>query len=303
MTTAAVVMLVLRVSLALTVLAVSLNARLSDATYLVRHPSLLLRSLTAMNLVMPVVALAFSSIFSLNAPVKLALITLSVSPIPPFLPGKALKSGGDNAYTVALLTTMSVLALVIIPVTMALLGALFGLAVTVRPATVANVVGDGILLPVAVGMGLRRLAPVLANKLLKPVNIIAKLMLVGGLIPLLIVTWPAMHAVVDNGTLFAIVAITVIGIGVGHTLGGPAPEDRPVLALATACRHPAVAMAIASTVFPTEKAIVGAAILADVLVAAIVTAPYVRMSSRALRGGAHPTRRPSDAPTPSHHRA
>lgn len=302
MDTASVVKLVLRASLALTVLAVSLNARPRDATYLLRHPSLLLRSFTAMNLIMPMVALWFSIIFSLSPAVKLALIALSVSPIPPFLPGKALKSGGDSEYTVALLTTMSALSIVVIPVTMGYLGALFGLTVTVRAATVANIVGNGILLPVAAGMGLRWLAPVLANKLMKPVSIIAKLMLVGGLIPLLMATWPAIHSVVDDGTLFAIIAITVIGVGIGHTFGGPAAEDRPVLALATACRHPAVAIAIASAVFPNEK-MVGAAVLADVLVAAIVTTPYVRMSYRALHRDAQPNRRSSDAPTPSHHRA
>ena len=52
MTTAAVIMLAVKASLALTVLAVSLNAGPGDATYLVRHPWLLLRSFLAMNVVM-----------------------------------------------------------------------------------------------------------------------------------------------------------------------------------------------------------------------------------------------------------
>jgi len=36
-----------------------------------------------------------------------------------------------------------------------------------------------------------------------------------------------------------------IGLAVGHLLGGPAREDRSVLALATASRHPGVALAVA----------------------------------------------------------
>lgn len=305
MTTAAAIMLAAKASLGLTVLAVSLNARPSDATHLLRHPLLLLRSLVAMNVVMPAVALLFTILFELNPPVKLALITLAVSPVPPFLPNKAIKSGGDSAYVVGLLTTMAALSIIIIPLTMAFFGSLFGLPIAIRATTIANIVGTGILLPVAVGIGLRWVAPVLADKLTKPIGIGASVLLVGSVIPILIRAWPAMGSVVDDGTLFAIVGITVIGVAVGHTLGGPARESRSVLALATACRHPAVAYAIATTVFPNEK-LVGAALLADLIIAGIVTVPYVRLSRRAIpaaQSAGPRTSDPAHAPAPSHHRA
>jgi len=304
MSAATVVMLAVKVSLAMTVLAVSLNARPADATYLLRHPSLLLRSFVAMNVVMPFVALWFTMVFALSPAVKLALITLAVSPVPPFLPGKAIKSGGDGAYTVSLLTTMAALSIVVIPLTMAFFGALFGLPLSIRPAAIANIVANGILLPVAVGILTRWAAPILADKLVKPVRIIAGVVLVGGLIVIVKQAWPAMSAVIDDGTVFAIVGITVLGLAVGQTFGGPLREDRPVLALATACRHPAVAIAIATTMFPNEQ-LVGAAVLADLLIAAVVTVPYVRMSRRGME--THPpARRATDsanAATPSHHRA
>ena len=198
MTAAAVIMLAVKASLAMTVLAVSLNARPSDATYLLRHPSLLLRSFVAMNVVMPFVALWFTMVFSLSPAVKLALITLAVSPVPPFLPGKAIKSGGDSAYTISLLTTMAALSIVVIPLTMAFFGALFGLRLSIRPTAIANIVANGILLPVAVGILTRWAAPLLADKLLKPVRIIASVMLVGGLIVIVKQAWPAMSAVVED---------------------------------------------------------------------------------------------------------
>jgi BASS family bile acid:Na+ symporter len=305
MSAAAIIMLALKASLALTVLAVSLNARPGDGTYLLRHPMLLLRSFVAMNVVMPFVALWFAIVFSLSPAVKLALITLAISPMPPFLPNKAVKSGGDSAYVVGLLTAMAALSVVVIPLTTAFFGTLFDLPLTIRPAAVANIVGNGILLPVALGIGLRWLAPVLADKLVKPVRIIAIVMLVSSVIPILVRTWPAMSAVIDDGTLFAIVGITVIGVAVGHTFGGREPANRPVLALATACRHPAVAITIATTMFPNEK-LVGAAVLADLIIAAVVTLPYVRLSRRVIPSTEQPGRRVSDpahAPSPSHHRA
>lgn len=304
MKAADIVLLVARASLALTVLAVSLNARAGDATYLVRHPLLLLRSFIAMSVVMPLVALWFAIVFDLAPPVKLALITLAISPVPPFLPGKALKSGGDSSYTVSLLTTMSALSIVVIPLTMVFFGRLFGLPLTVRPTTIANIVLNGILLPVAAGLSVRRFAPVLANKLVRPIDVVAKAMLVAALLPLFVKTWPAIHSVVDDGTLIAIIGMAVIGLGVGQTFGGPAAADRPVLALATASRHPAVAITVASTMFPNEG-LVGAAVIASVLITAIVTIPYVRFSRRSLRpaaaGGGSVDR--ADAPSPSHHRA
>ena len=305
MNEAAVVMLVIRLSLVLTVIAVSLNTRPRDITYLLRHPLLLIRSFVAMNVVMPFVALWFTSVFSLNPAVKLALITLAISPVPPLLPGKSLKSGGDHAYTVALLTTMSALSIVVIPLTMMFFGSLFDLPLKVRPSTIANIVANGILLPMVVGIAIRQAAPRLADKIANPAGMIAKLFLVGGLIPLLMRAWPAIRAVVEDGTLFAIVGVTVIGLAVGHVFAGRSAEERPVLALATSSRHPAIAIAIASTVFPNER-LVGAAVILSVLVGAITTLPYVKWSQRTLQSLDDSARRPSDrtkAPAASHHHA
>jgi BASS family bile acid:Na+ symporter len=284
---------VIRLSLVLAVIALSLTTRPRDVTYLLRHPLLLIRSFVAMNVVMPLVALWFAIVFALSPAVKLALITLSISPIPPLLPGKALRSGGGHAYTVALLTTMSALSIGVIPLTMKFLGALFDLPLEVESSTIASIVASGILLPVVVGIAIRQVAPRLADKIARPAGSIAKLLLVGGLIPLLMATRPSIRAVIDDGTLLAIVGITVIGLAVGHLFAGRSAEDRPVLALATASRHPAIAIAIASAVFPNEQ-LVGAAVFTSVLVGAITTIPYVKLSQYALQSRAGLARRSSD---------
>jgi hypothetical protein len=51
------------------------------------------------------------------------------------------------------------------------------------------------------------------------------------------------------------------------------------LGLATASRHPAVAIAITSAILPGEK-LVGAAVLLNLLVGAIASAPYIMWSKR-----------------------
>jgi bile acid:Na+ symporter, BASS family len=71
------------------------------------------------------------------------------------------------------------------------------------------------------------------------------------------------------------------GLLVGHLLGGPAPEDRTVLGLATACRHPGLAAALAGAVAPDQKLIV-AAVVMTAMVGAIATIPYVKARKKAV---------------------
>jgi BASS family bile acid:Na+ symporter len=82
--------------------------------------------------------------------------------------------------------------------------------------------------------------------------------------------------------MLAIAAFILAGIGVGHALGGPDEDDRTVLALSTASRHPGVALAIAGAVLPGQRAVT-AVILLSLLVGAIVTGPYVKWRKRAAQ--------------------
>ena len=86
---------------------------------------------------------------------------------------------------------------------------------------------------------------------------------------------------IGNGHVIAIAAFVAIGLIVGHLLGGPDPRDRVVLALATASRHPGVALAIAAANFPQEKGVMGA-ILLYLVISLIVSVAYLAWRRRAL---------------------
>ena len=86
--------------------------------------------------------------------------------------------------------------------------------------------------------------------------------------------WAAM----GNGTVLAIVIFTVAGLAIGHVLGGPDPDHSAVLALSTACRHPAMALAIATTVIPDQR--FGATILLYLLVNIVAGLPYILWQRR-----------------------
>jgi BASS family bile acid:Na+ symporter len=108
---------------------------------------------------------------------------------------------------------------------------------------------------------------------------IGTLLLIASALPLLYVLWPGVRALFGDGTLLVVAAMAVIGLAVGHLLGGPDPEHRTVLALSTASRHPAVALAAAAGAGAESKGEV-AAVLLCVLVAVVISVPYVAWRKR-----------------------
>jgi bile acid:Na+ symporter, BASS family len=103
--------------------------------------------------------------------------------------------------------------------------------------------------------------------------------LVAGSLPILFTAWPAISSLIGNGTLFAFALFVLVVLATGHWLGGPDPQDRTVLALSTASRHPGVAMAIAQANFPGQKLVVGA-ILLYLIVNVILSALYLTSRRR-----------------------
>ncbi|HEY9226878.1 MAG TPA: bile acid:sodium symporter [Gemmatimonadaceae bacterium] len=296
MSFAAVVMLALKVSIALIVLGVGLNAKPSDLTYLLGHPALFARSFLAMSVILPLFTVWMARVFDLLRPVKVALVALALAPVPPFLPTRVMKAGGTASYTVGLLSMTSLLAIVVIPVSLWVLGAVFDTPFAYDPAAVLKLVGLGVFAPLVVGVAIRHFAPAIADRLLKPISLVATILLVAGSLALFVASWSAMKALLGNGTLLAIIVLAVVALAVGHVLGGPSPDDRTVLSLSTASRHPAVAIALASAAFPNEKH-ASAAVLLDLIVVALVSMPYAEWARRRAHASHSPTPRTTVPPS------
>jgi BASS family bile acid:Na+ symporter len=83
-----------------------------------------------------------------------------------------------------------------------------------------------------------------------------------------------------NFTVLAIAIFVAIGLLTGHLLGGPDDEDRTALALATATRHPGVAIAVLHAIGPVDPGVVPVVVL-YLLVGMVAAAPYVAWRKRA----------------------
>jgi predicted Na+-dependent transporter len=283
MTLAELIRFALLISIVLIVFGFGLSCTVRDATTLFRKPSLLVRSLLSMNVLMPIFAALLIGVFALRAPIAIALIALAVSPVPPVSPGKELKLVANADYVFGLFAASALLSIVLAPLSVYLIGEAFSRHVSVGPLDIAKTLALTVLVPFPLGMIVRVMMPTSADRASRIAGQVGMWILIVAFAPVLIKEWPAMMTLVGNGTVAALVAFTVAGLLVGHLLGGPNPDNRTVLALATASRHPGVALTMATAVFPDQK-LVAPALLLYLVVSGIASAPYVLWRRRTHKG-------------------
>jgi bile acid:Na+ symporter, BASS family len=243
----------LKASIVLTVFALGLSIKPQDVAYVIRRPGLLLKSLLSINVVMPLFAASMIALTHLEPVVMIALIALSVSPIPPMLPKKARKAAGDASYAIGLLVVVALLAIVFVPLSVHLLGGAFGKSAEITRTAIAVILAANVLAPIGAGLLVHHIARPFAERVAKPLSVLASILLVACVIPILFTEMPAILSLIGNGTLVAVAAFVLVGLAAGHFLGGPDPANRAVLALTTASRHPGIAIAIASANFPEQR--------------------------------------------------
>ncbi|HWO13201.1 MAG TPA: hypothetical protein VNN80_27055 [Polyangiaceae bacterium] len=270
MTLLAILLIVLEASHVLTVFSLGLEAPLHAGTTLLREPRHLLRVLFAMGVIMPVLAVLAIGSFDLVPAVKLALIALAVSPVPPII---LHRTHMERHYPLALFLTTCALAPVLAPLTFGAAALALGKSSGVTTAHLLPHVALLIVAPLLVGWALRRLVPS-AQLAAKPLSTLANVGLVGSILPIVVLAWPAISELAGDGTLLSFAVFAAVGLFVGHRVGGPGLERRSALALATACRHPGIAVEIAHAMYPDDK-LAGPAVVAYALVSGACALPYL----------------------------
>ena len=268
-------------SIMLTVLGFGLGATFPEANYLFRQPGLLLRCVLSMSVVIPLIVIAVATALDLPFAVKVALVAISVSPVPPILQKKQLGAGGRIEFVTGLLVAMSALAIVLVPLWVWILDRVFARHAELYPLAVAKVMLTTVFIPLTVGLLVRRFVPA-AQRSSGAVMTVAGAIL--GIVAAIFIwgLWPQVQTFIGNGVVVLIVAIVVVALVVGHLLGGPIAGDRTALALATASRHPAVALAVATSGAETQPKSELAIILLYLVVATVVSIPYQKWRHRSL---------------------
>ncbi|MBK5967109.1 hypothetical protein CCR95_24325 [Thiocystis minor] len=273
----ATLLLLLKLAVGAIILAIGMDSTLKDLTYLWRRPALFLRSVLAMYLLVPLAALALVKILPLSPGVEVGLLVLAVSAGAPLLPRKLLRIG-DGAYIFSLVVTSSLLAIILVPAWLAVLGPEFGDPIQLRPERVALVFAKSFFLPLALGMLIRWRFPAVAGRIGDHLMRIGGLVLTGCAAALLILHWEVLLDAHWFGVL-TLAGLVIIALAIGHLLGGPAEEDRTALAIACSTRHLGIAVLVASSVPGPRTSVI---VAVYILTSAAISIPYLHWRRRAV---------------------
>src|SRR5262245_57835835 len=156
--------LLVAVTVPLAACAAGLRAPKSDALWLWRQPSLLLRSLLAILVVVPVGVTLALSLLGLPSSVKggifVAELAIGIGPITAF----QRMHGAQPCYEIGLSRTLLLVSIPFVPAAVAIYGAVSGQRVPLGPGQVARVVVSRALVPLLLGIMLGRIWPRLAKR-------------------------------------------------------------------------------------------------------------------------------------------
>lgn len=284
----------LRVLVVVLVVAVGLGSTAADLTYLWRRPGLMLRSLLAMYVVVPLLALALAAVLDLPPWVDVALLVLAISAGAPLVPRK-LRWLDNDAYVFSLAVTSSLLAIVTVPAWAALVAPLYGTTSQLRPAQLAPIVAKSFLAPLALGMLLRLPLRSTADRLSERILSLGGVALaVCGLV--LLVGHGQLLVEAGWGLLVSLMVIAFSALAVGHIAGGPDPETRTALAVCCATRHVGIAVLVAASLSEPRTTVL---VAAYIVTSAAVSIPYLVWRRRRAAAENPPLSAPDEPSSPS----
>jgi len=253
-------------------LGMGLGLTVSQIITPLRNPRLVVLSLLANFVLMPLAALGLAALLRLDSPLGVGLLLLGTAAGAPFLPKLAQLAKGSLAFGVGLMALLMVVTVVYLPLVLPLL--LPG--VSVNPVKIASSLFLLMLLPLALGLAAKAWFAVVASRTKPVLDKVSNLSLI--LLVLLITAANIKNvlAVFGTGGILAGLLLIAVGFGAGWLLGGPGMDTRPVLALGTAQRNIAAALVVGGQSFSDPKVVV------MVIVVAIVGLLVLMPLSKAL---------------------
>lgn len=266
----------------LVVIAIGVSARPGDTLLLIRKPQLGIRAMLAMFILVPAFVLLLTWLFPLALPLRAALLALAVSPMPPIILQQEIEAGGDADYSVGLQILGTGFSILVVPIMLIVIEAVFGVTGDFDPFAMSRILLVSVALPLGVGMLLGRLLPGWRRLISLWAGRIGNAALLIAAIAVLFLIWPDMLRLIGGGVLLLTSLITTFALAVGHWLGGPDEGNRGALAVACAARHPAVAIALSTAIFPAYSTPIVAVVELFLIANIIITIPYMRWRRRVM---------------------
>jgi bile acid:Na+ symporter, BASS family len=257
---------------------VGLGIAAGDLRLAWQRPGLMLRGLFAVLVAVPALAVIVTRILELPRMAQIGVVLMAISPGAPVALRRSLGAGGHRAFAPALQISIALLVVASMPLSIALLNDVYAGKASIAPWSVAKQVLVAQLLPLTLGMAVRRFRRPLAERFEGKLAAAGNLMLLALVAVILVNVW---HVTLDEGVRVwpAIVLTTLGAIAIGHWLGGPEPATRTAVAISSALRNPGLALLVAA--FNRAPPAITGTVLAYVLVTALVVLPYMAWRRRA----------------------
>ena len=241
------------------------------------RPALMLKSLFAVLVAVPVITLVTAWALQLPRAAEVGMVVMAIAPGAPIALRRSLAAGADRDFAPGLQVTIALLAVISMPLSLALLDELYAASATISPWHLLRQVLLAQFLPLALGVGLGQMhGP--AAAWLRPRLARAGRWLLGALALLAIFGFWSVLIATGLRVASAIVLTTLAALAVGHVLGGPNPATRTAVAISTALRNPGLALLAAA--LNSAPPGVKATILTCLVVTALTVTPYAIWRSR-----------------------
>jgi uncharacterized membrane protein YidH (DUF202 family) len=249
---------------------------IQDFASLFRQPSLLGRSLLSALVLFPLVVGIILYVFDLPSRSITALVILACAPAAPLLTKRVSMARLSLTtetlqFAASLQITLAILSVLATPLLLAVFTAPFpSIQERIHFLQIAKQIAIVQLLPLGIGLAVRQIASDFADEikpfLVKIANtafIVLAIFLAGlsyNLIPS-----------VDVNVLWASAAIAILGLIIGHVLGGPTLETRSSLAIGTIARNAGLALYF---LVLNDRPLAISSVVAYLIVGALVSLPY-----------------------------
>jgi bile acid:Na+ symporter, BASS family len=255
-------------------LAMGLGLTVSQIITPLRNARLVVLSLLANFVLMPLAAVALAALLRLDQPLGVGLLLLGTAAGAPFLPKLAQIAKGNLAFAVGLMVLLMVVTVGYLPLVLPVL--LPG--VSVNPAKIARSLFLLMLLPLAGALAVKARFAVAAARTKPVLDRVSNLSLI--LLVLLITAANINNVLAVFGThgILAGLLFIAVGFGIGWLLGGPGMDTRRVLALGTAQRNIAAALVVGSQSFSDPKVVVMVVVVA--IVSLLVLMPLSQLLAK-----------------------
>jgi BASS family bile acid:Na+ symporter len=263
-----------QITIFMLMLSIGLQEGFKGLSVLWKNRSLLIRSLIASLILVPLAGILVLSLISMDFSARIGIMAMAICPGAPLLYKKLTTMKANTSLAGSFQVTTSLFAILAVPLWVTILSKLYPAEATISPAEILTQVTTVQFVPIVIGLVICQWIPSLADDLLEPVQKISSIMFLGAVIVLLVVALPKVLQV-GIVTTIGVVLFIAASIVIGHYLGGPEPETRLTIALANSTRNAGLALAIVSVNF--EDPGILAVIAAIALLAFVADAIYANL--------------------------